>query len=169
VRFTDGSDDEDVFFLTSRPDAEYRYVIGRDVVKLMGGNNNPYIYATAYGQMLCAMDAPTIDDMATCPLVLYAPVAGEYHISASEGSRNLYLMYRGSPVTILNGSDYTLTLPRGASRDYALLLGSPRQVATDIPVQHEDGEVQPFKYLDNGILYIIKDGVRYDATGRLIQ
>jgi hypothetical protein len=83
----------------------------------------------------------------------------------------IYLMYRGTPVWNIAISPCTVQLPKGCTEDYSLLLhGRAPRKPTDLEENEGegvDGRVE--KFVRNGVLYILHDGVLYDATGRKVE
>ena len=93
-------------------------------------SNNPsiaQIFAKAYNQKLCIVDAPLYNNQATYDLTLYAPAAGEYTISAP-------------------------------------------QIATGVDnIEDADNSQAVQKVLLNEHVYILRNGQRYDVTGKLAK
>jgi len=177
-----GSDDEDILFevklsnnqlsdrmyVSSSPDATNTYQIGSDLVKMLGGSSEVYIWSNAYSQRLCAQDAPMVDGVATYNISLYAPTSGEYVLSASgESTLPLYLTLNGFPIWTLSESNYTVNLPKGTSQQFGLQIGDARNTPTNIDAisSHLGTE----KVIYHGNLFIIREGQVYNAQGALVK
>ena len=67
--------------------------------------------------------------------------------------------------TCLNTSDYTVTLPAGTYENRFFLAVEPQRVVTSNPTNEQDTE-PTVKFIKDGQLYILHQGVIYDAQGR---
>ena len=67
--------------------------------------------------------------------------------------------------TCLNTSDYTVTLPAGTYENRFFLAVEPQRVVTSNPANKQDTE-PTVKFIKDGQLYILHQGVIYDAQGR---
>lgn len=160
----------DRLYISAREDALNSYEEGKDLVKMMMSSapSIPQIFGSAYGNKLCMVDAPLVNNQAVYDLELYAPAAGTYTLSAEAvDGADLYVTYEGNIVWNLSLGDYELDLTRGTTTGYGLMLiAQPNQMPTG--VQETEGmagdAVQ--KLLLNGNLYILKDGHLYDAVGK---
>ncbi len=166
---------DDRVFVSANEDALYSYQAGRDVAK-MGDVTEAtisQIWCEAYGQQLCRAELPLINDNATFPLGIFSPKAGEYILSAQNGPANgeLWLTYEDVPVWNLSDGDYTLSLGRGTINGYALHLVIDRtQPATPTDAENITAEHDGVKkVLINNVLYIVRDGMIFDATGTKIE
>lgn len=166
---------DDRVFVSANEDALYSYQAGRDVAK-MGDVTEAtisQIWCEAYGQQLCRAELPLINDNATFPLGIFSPKAGEYILSAQNGPANgeLWLTYEDVPVWNLSEGDYTLSLGRGTINGYALHLVIDRtQPATPTDAENITAEHDGVKkVLINNVLYIVRDGMIFDATGTKIE
>ena len=161
----------DYLFLSASEDATADYQIGHDLAKFGVSTTVAQIWADAYGQKLCDVEAPLADDQALIPVSLYAAQTGTYTLSVVRGPQDasLYLMYEGTIVWNLSLGDYTLDLTRGTTTGYSLLLTAEAPSVTtgvDVLQQHNN---QAEKIILNGKLYILRDGQMYDATGKKVK
>ena len=164
----------DRLYISANEEAKNEYEIGKDLVK-MTMNEAPQvaqIYAKAYKDNLCIVNAPLINDRAEYALSLYAPVAGEYTLSTPElDNANVYLTKDGVIIWILSLNPYTVNLAQGNTEGYGLLvyLKSP-QVETNI----ENGvgisaDCTAQKIIIDHNVYILRNGQLYDVTGKSIK
>ena len=169
VQLLQNDEEKDVIFLTTSEDAQDEYTIGKDVMKMMGGNSNTYLYTNAYGMKLCAQDAKTEDGDAYFSLGMYAPQAGSYELNlAKSAEAKVYLMCDNFVIWNLSQCPYTLDLNKGTNTEYSLLIRSERGMATDIKnISTASGKVQ--KFINRGRMYINANGSIYDAQGQLLR
>lgn len=166
VTLSNGSKTDNMF-ITAREDASPTYQIGKDLIKIMGGNTDAYIWSNAYGYQLCAQDAPLENGTADYVISLYSPKADTYTLSASkDANSDLYLLYEGQVIWNLSAGEYTLDLSKGSSNQYGLRLQANRKIATDL----EETEINQInKVISNGRLYIIQGSHVFDAQGKKVR
>ncbi len=161
----------DRLYLSASEDAENVYEIGHDLAKFGTSTTVAQIWADAYGQKLCDVEAPLVDDQAIIPISLYAAQTGTYTLETVRGPQDasLYLMYNGAVIWNLSQSAYTLDLTRGTTTGYSLLLTAEApSVTTGVDaLQHDNNQAE--KIILNGKLYILRDGQMYDATGKKVK
>jgi hypothetical protein len=64
--------------------------------------------------------------------------------------------------------DYTVSLNKGTINDRFVLEVGARKIVTSLDnTQLRDGKVH--KFIENGVMYILRDGKRYDAQGKLVE
>jgi hypothetical protein len=162
----------DRIFISASEDALDDYELGRDLVKMAASTPLPELWINAYGKRLSVNNAPLYGaEEVAFPLSLSAPAEGDYILKMESAPDNaeIYLMYNGRPVWNLAVSPCTLSLPKGVAEGYSLLLHAcaPR-ISTDS--EQTDGQtVDVQKFVRNGMLYILRDGILYDATGRKVE
>ena len=83
--------------------------------------------------------------------------------------QTLYLTYEGTPVWNLSESAYTIDLNKGNNNAYGLLLRQNAPQSTTGIDDHSASEVKTDKLIRNGVLYMLRDGVLYDAQGKRVQ
>ncbi|MCQ2330353.1 MAG: hypothetical protein MJZ55_00015 [Paludibacteraceae bacterium] len=157
----------DVLFLTTSENAENRYVIGKDVAKLMGNANGAYLWANGYGQRLCAQDTRIEDGVALFSVSIYAPAAGTYRLQAlADATDEVWLLQGEERLANLAEDDYELYLTKGTS-DYIVQFGSPRTMPTDLNVIGADGKM--LKVIrDNHLMIYINNRI-FDAQGQQLK
>jgi len=160
---------QDQLFLTASEEAMDTYEIGKDVLKIMGGSQDMYIWANAYGNRLCAQDALWDGQDICYPIGMYAPSAGVYTLSAQGNSDgDLYLMYNGITLTNLTESPYTVSLRKGDNNGYALMIRGQHQLPTILSPATGDSD-QIFKTIQNAQLMIHVNDRIYNAQGGVIR
>lgn len=167
----DNSDFTDKLYLSASEDKDNSYQIGHDLSKFDVSTKVAQIWADAYGQKLCDVEAPLVNDQAIIPLSLYAPATASYTLQTVRGPEDasLYLMYEGTVIWNLSQSPYTLDLTRGTATGYSLLLTANAPAVTT-GVDALSGEADKAeKIILNGNLYILRDGEMYDATGKKVK
>ncbi len=162
----------DRLYLSASEDALSTYQRGHDLAKFGVSTVVPQIWADAYGQKLCDVEAPLVADQAIIPISLYASQTGTYTLDVVRGPQDasLYLMYNGAVIWNLSQSAYTFDLTRGTNSAYSLLLTAEApaiSTGTDAISGEEMPQVE--KILLNGQLYILRDGQMYDATGKKVK
>lgn len=162
----------DRLYLSASEDASANYEIGHDLAKFGTSTTVAQIWADAYGQKLCDVEAPLVADQAIIPISLYAAQTGTYTLDVVRGPQDasLYLMYNGAVIWNLSQSAYTFDLTRGTNSAYSLLL-TAEAPAISTGSDNISGEKtqQVEKILLNGQLYILRDGQMYDATGKKVK
>mgnify|MGYP003314835870 CR=1 FL=1 len=162
----------DQLLVSASEEASNTYEIGKDLVKMTMTATPavPQIFAQDYSVKLCAINTPMTNNQAVVNLLLYAPAVGEYTISAQpmEGV-TAYLTYNGTVIWNLSLSAYNLDLNKGDNAGYGVLLTyEAPQVVTDCDeVKANNQNAQ--KLIINNNLYILRDGLLYDATGKVIK
>ena len=164
---------DDQMFLSAAEDASNSYEIGHDMKKMASASSAKIaqIWCSAYGLELCDVELPMTEGGTYFPLGVYSPKAGEYEISAMEGPADteLWLMYEDMPVWNLSNGSYTIELGKGTTNSYSLMLKQGgHYTPTDNEVVSGDN-AQARKLIINDNLYIIRDGIRYDATGKRVD
>lgn len=162
---------EDMVVLSASEDATTGYETGKDIVKLTMTDRPavPQIFAQGYGLNLCKMDAPLANNTAVYPVVLYAPAAGEYTLSAhSSAEATAYLTKDDMVIWNLSATDYIVELGKGNNEGYGILLKANAPLTpTDIDNNYDGAKAEKVLFESN--LYILRGGHTYDATGKMIQ
>ena len=161
----------DRVILHASEEAEDRYVMGEDMAKFEVTVTEPQMWIPKYNKRLSAHDAPLVNNMAIYPLKLRAPKADEYIIEQqmSQDNANVYLMHNGQIIWNLSRSAYIFDLPQGYNTEYSLLLlDNNNGAGTDIEnILNNASGVE--KIIMNNQLYILRNGMMYDATGNQVK
>ena len=146
------------------------YVLGHDLSKAGLSTEIPQLWVDAYGQKLSVHEAALYGNNAYCTLGLYAPKSGEYLLTAAKPSDNtqMFLTIDGMPVWNITESDYVVTLNKGTNNSYGLMIMNAPRVTTGID-SIGDYNTKGSKMMIDGLLYILKNGQMYDATGKKIK
>lgn len=115
------------------------------------------------------------EDGITIPLGLHIEQAGDYTFAMPEGTDGVGVTLIDTEAdtrTLLSALDYTVHLNKGTINERFLLeISAVSQTTTDIETVTD--EVAPVtgarKVLIDGQLYIVKDGVMYDARGARVE
>ena len=134
-------------------------------------NYGANIYTLVGYERLAANSLPMSDSTTIIPLGVSAQEAGDYTITMPEGVENIGITLvdneTGIHTNLSAGQEYTLTLNNGICENRLFIEVSPIQnTPTDLEYTTEDTREQTTrKVLINEKLYIIRDGVVYDAQG----
>ena len=105
------------------------------------------------------------------PIGIKLDAAGEYTFAMPEGTDGIVVElidYEANTTTNLLFNDYTISLPKGTFENRFALHVQPSKVTTSVEdINTNSNGVK--KYLIDGILYMQKDGVLYDAQGRCVR
>lgn len=165
----------DKLFITCDDNAAATYTIGKDVVKMgaTSGISVARLWANAKNATLGAVDVAYSDDKAIIPLGIYTPAAGEYTIAIDNSpTEDVYLTHNGIIVWNLSMSDYTFDFNAGTDTSYALqVVRRINNTATGVDAIDNDKRGTDFveKIIVNGQLYILRDGMIYDAQGKKVS
>ena len=140
-----------------------------DLTKII--NKGANIYTVVNGDQMAGNVVPAQESM--IPLGIVITEAGEYTLtlpSKTNGVTVELVDYETGTSTNLLALDYTVRLIAGTHEGRFALRIQPSKVTTDL--ENIDGEatgVKAKKYLIDGALYLVKDGVLYDAQGKLVR
>jgi hypothetical protein len=110
----------------------------------------------------------------TVPVGVRIAANGEYTFAMPEGTNGIGVILVDTETntrTNLGLTDYTVSLSKGTYDGRFVLEISPiQQTPTDIELLNgENGENGARKVMIDGILYIVKDGKVFDATGTKVK
>ncbi len=160
----------DNVFLTTSEEADGSYRIGHDLLKAGTTKLAPQLWIEQDDNKLCVNEAEISANNAFVVLGLYAPTTGNYVLDIVDAPEDatLYLTCDGLVVWNLSESAYTLSLMKGTTSNYGLqLVQEARTMPTDMESVNHDTHTQ--KFIHNGVLYIHKDGVLYNALGEKVK
>lgn len=153
----------DVVYLTASEDAENEYVIGKDVMKMMGGNTNSYLWTNAYGYRLCAQDARIIEGVAEYSLSMYAPAMATYSLALTAMVEEATLWKQEKQVWNFANGAYPVILNAGTTNGYVLRIG--RGIGTNLISPAGENQGEPEKFIYRNTLFIRANGELYNAQG----
>ncbi len=167
---TDGGYSDQIYF--SAVDKEQdAYIIGQDLSKAGESKVVPQLWMAQYNQKLSVHEAAWNGDRATCPLGIYAPKSGEYVLTATqpEDGTQIYLTENGAPIWDLTMSEYVLSLEKGNTSSYGLMIVRAPQVTTGVEdVQGAGAEVRKV-IIDNTMYIITPEGTMFNVIGKKVQ
>ena len=167
-----GEDYTDHAFVDLKEGADSAFVLCEDMMKITrDGKPNVYVYAGAYD--VAYSQVPEASQ--TIPLGVIIPQDGYYTFTMPtnfSGTVTLVDTYANTR-TNLGLGDYELYLNHGTINDRFFLELNINQTTTAIDGAEagqgslKDGKAH--KFIMNDMMYILKDGVLYDARGNRVQ
>ena len=142
-----------------------------DLSKMMNAGNNIYTLAGDELIQVAGNSLPIANTV--IPVGVQIAKAGEYTFAMPDGTDGIVVElidYVTNIRTNLMLDEYTVDLAAGTNEARFALHVKPNKVTTSL----EDGEITTTngkvrKFLIDGVLYLYKDGVLYDAQGRCVQ
>ncbi len=141
-----------------------------DLSKIINAGAN--IYSVVNSDQMAGNAMPKVETVLPIGVVISA--AGEYTFAMPQGTEGMFVElidYEQGTATNLLLSDYIVTLPKGTFDQRFALRLVPDKVATGVEnIGGANGEKQDVrKYIIDGLLYLQKGNITYDAQGRIIQ
>ena len=173
ITLTRGEVQEDQAFIrmTNHEDVTAEFDFGQDLSKELNYGRSD-IYTLIGYERAAANSMPLSDSTTVVPLGLDIEQAGDYTIAMPEGVESVGVTLldaeTGERTNLSVGMDYTVSLNQGVCHNRLYLEISPiQQTPTDIEYTDQGTREQSVrKVLINGKLYIVCDGVVYDAQGK---
>lgn len=141
-----------------------------DLTKII--NKGANIYSVVNGDQMAGNVVPA-QEATTLPLGVVITEAGEYTFSMPQGTSGMIVElvdYLTGTRTNLLLDDYTVTLTAGSYEGRFALSMEPNKVVTDVEdIMGGSNDTNVRKLLIDGALYMQKDGVLYDAQGKLVR
>ncbi len=165
-----GDRTHDKTFIQLRDDKGTKgFDLNLDLTKML--NKGANIYSVVNGDQMAGNAVPREESI--IPLGVVITEAGDYTFAMPEGTNGVnvelidYETGISTPLTALN---YTVNMPAGSFDNRFAVRIQPDKVSTGV----EEGEVQltngnAQKLIIDGALYLVKDGVLYDAQGKLVR
>ncbi len=164
----DGAAADRLLILAAEDKAD-EYVIVSDLAKAGVSPVRAQMWVDRYGEKLCKNTTAYINNKANYPLVISAPVAGEYEIFINEmpdDETMLYLTYNGKAIWNLSYSAFVADMEKGTTNNYGLRIVRTRKAGTDIEeTTIQNGDAVRKVIVDNKV-YIIRNGEIYSITGQ---
>lgn len=138
-------------------------------------NYGANIYTLVGYERLAANSLPMSDSTTIIPLGVSAQEAGDYTITMPEGVESVGVTLvdaeTGTHTNLSAGMEYTFTLNRGTYDSRLYLEISPiEKTPSDLEYVDEATRNQSVrKFIIDGKLYLQKDGMLYDAQGKLMR
>ena len=165
-----GDRTHDKTFIQLRDDKGTKgFDLNLDLTKII--NKGANIYSVVNGDQMAGNAVPREESI--IPLGVVITEAGDYTFAMPEGTNgvNVELIdYETGISTPLAALNYTVNLGAGNFENRFAVRIQPDKVSTGV----EEGEVQltngnAQKLIIDGALYLVKDGVLYDAQGKLVR
>lgn len=140
-----------------------------DLTKII--NKGANIYTLVNGDQMAGNVVPAQESI--IPLGVVITEAGEYTFAMPSNSNGVTIElidYEKGVSTNLLALDYTVNLTAGTYESRFALRIQPDKVTTgveDVVVSEKNDNVR--KMVIDGVLYLVKDGVVYDAQGKLVR
>jgi hypothetical protein len=140
-----------------------------DLSKMMNAGNNIYTLA---GEQLIQVAGNALPIANTViPVGVQIAKAGEYTFAMPDGTDGIVVElidYETNTTTNLMLDEYTVNLAAGTNESRFALSVKPDKTTTSLEdININSNGVK--KYLIDGVLYLQKDGVLYDAQGKLVR
>ena len=107
------------------------------------------------------------------PVGIKLDAAGEYTFAMPDGTDGIVaelIDYEANTTTNLLFNDYTVNLPKGTFENRFALSVKPDKTATSLEnIFNEATGDEVKKFIIDGVLYMQKDGVLYDAQGHIVR
>ena len=140
-----------------------------DLTKML--NKGANIYSVVNGDQMAGNAIPKEESI--IPLGVVIAEAGDYTFAMPEGTSGTQVElidYETGISTPLAAMDYTVNMPAGSFDNRFALSIKPDKVTTGVDnLGDEATGDKAKKYLIDGALYLVKDGVMYDAQGKLVR
>ena len=160
----------DQTFVELQDDATTMFDMNIDLAKMFNAGANIY---TIIGESKTEAAANVLPIANTViPVGVQVATAGEYTFAMPDGTDGVVVElidYEYNTRTNLLFSEYTVNLPAGTNDTRFALSVKPDKTATSMEniTTPSDGELR--KFIIDGVLYMQKDGVLYDAQGKLVR
>jgi hypothetical protein len=165
-----GDRTHDKTFIQLRDDKGTKgFDLNLDLTKML--NKGANIYSVVNGDQMAGNAVPREESI--IPLGVVITEAGDYTFAMPEGTGETLVElidYETSISTPLTALDYTVNLRKGNNEGRFALRIQPNKVTTGVDcgeVEVANGKTQ--KLIIDGALYLVKDGVIYDAQGKLVR
>ena len=167
----DNQEDQTFLRMTDNEEVSEDFDFNQDLVKELNYGRSD-IYTLIGYEKAAANSMPFSENTTVVPLGLDIEQAGDYTIAMPEGVESVGVTLldteTGERTNLSIGMDYTISLNQGVCHNRLYLEISPiQQTTTDIEYTDQGTREQSVrKVLIDGKLYIVCDGVVYDAQGK---
>lgn len=166
----------DVLVVTCDDEAQSTYTRGKDVQKMDATKTTiARLWVNAKGTNLCAYNTAFNNNQAIIPLNIAVPAQGEYTLKLNYSPKeDVYLRQNGAIIWNMAMGDYTADFVAGTDNSYELLVirRAPNTATRIDAIDSENGyngTIFVEKIIVNDQLYILREGVLYDAQGRKVS
>ena len=160
----------DRLFVSADEDARNEYQIGKDVTKMGVSSAIAQMWVNNYNTQLCANETMLYNNQASFSLGIFVPKNGEYTLAITNAPDNaeLYLTQDGQPIWNLSKGAYTTEMDKGTHGEYGLMLQvTDAQAPTNL--NGINSSEKAVKFLKQSNIYILRNGLRYNAQGQLVK
>lgn len=166
-------EDQTFVSLSNDENASADFRFGEDMSKEFN-SNRANIYTFIGTEWVAGNTLPMTNQTTIVPVGVKIAADGEYTFSIPEGTYGVGITLIDNETgirTSLSALDYTINLPAGTYNERFVLEISPiRPISTDLEnTEYRTQNTDVHKVLIDNILYIVKDGVMYDARGSRVQ
>ena len=166
---------DQTFVQLQAEEATEMFDMNLDLTKMVNSGNNIYslIPGTESNIEVAANAMPIKETI--IPLGVKITAAGEYTFAMPDGTDGIVVElidYQANTTTNLLFNDYTVSLPKGTFENRFALSVKPDKTATSVENIFDNAkgdETSVRKFIIDGVLYMQKDGVLYDAQGHIVR
>ena len=167
-----GKTTDQTFIQLQEEEATAMFDLNQDMMKIFNSGANIYSIAnTNNGPYELAGNALPIEET-IIPLGVQVKTAGEYTFAMPDGTGGItaeLIDYQTNTRTNLLLSDYTVNLTAGTNDTRFALHVKPDKTATNVENITTPSCSDVRKFIIDGVLYMQKDGILYDAQGHIVR
>ena len=168
-----GTELDRTFITMQEDDVTAAFDFNYDLCKVNNGGANIYslIATDTYPIQVAGNVLPVENNV--IPVGVIIRTAGEYTFAMPDGTDGIVVElidYEANTTTNLLFNDYTVSLPKGTFENRFALSVKPDKTATSLEnIFNEATGDEVKKFIIDGVLYMQKDGVLYDAQGHIVR
>ena len=166
-----GAYTDQTFVKLQEEDATIYFDMNKDLPKIINTGANIYSIISEEKIQLAGSVMPI--EATIIPLGIKLDAAGEYTFAMPDGTDGIVaelIDYQANTTTNLLFNEYTVSLPKGTNETRFALSVKPDKTATSLEnIFNEATGDEVKKYIIDGVLYMQKDGVLYDAQGHIVR
>ena len=168
-----GAELDRTFITMQEDDVTAAFDFNYDLCKVNNGGANIYslIATDSYPIQVAGNVLPVENNV--IPVGVIIRTAGEYTFAMPEGTDGIVVElidYEANTTTNLLFNDYTVNLPKGTFENRFALSVKPDKTATSLEnIFNKATGDEVKKFIIDGVLYMQKDGVLYDAQGHIVR
>ena len=167
-----GSEQDRTFIQLQDEDVTANFDFNYDLCKIKNGGANIYsLIATDRDPIEVSGNALPVEET-IIPLGIKLDAAGEYTFAMPNGTGGItaeLIDYQTNTRTNLLLSDYTVNLTAGTNNTRFALHVRPDKTATNVEHITTPSCSDIRKFIIDGVLYMQKDGILYDAQGHIVR
>jgi hypothetical protein len=167
----DGNKADHTFIQLQDEDATQMFDMNSDLCKIINAGSNIYSIITAESTPINVAGNVLPIQETIIPVGVVISAAGEYTFAMPDGTDGIVVElidYETNTRTNMLLDEYTVNLGKGTFENRFALHVKPNKTTTSLEdINTNSNGVK--KYLIDGILYMQKDGVLYDAQGKLVR